>query len=316
MKKIILATVVAFIFVTASRAQDDLSQLVDKNTQTPAKEYVSATFKGLRIINAQTNETCKKHNLQFNIQHRFGDVATDGKVNVHTFFGLDQASDIRFSFDYGITDNLQVGVGRSRGLDPYTELYDGNIKYKLLRQTTNNKMPLSVTLFGIAAVSGRASSPDTASDAYYQNNWWYRWSYVTQAVIARKFSPSISFELVPTWSHRNYVAYNDENDFFSLGIGGRVKVTKRMAIIADYYYNFSNYRQTAKNSNGDKLYYDPLSVGVEFETGGHVFQLMFTNSRGILENTYLPTTQSNWAKGEFRWGFNLTRNFAFGGKNW
>src|SRR5882757_1779863 len=119
MKQSLLFAIVLLSITSSSLAQDDdLSALVNKNTQTPAKENVSATFKGLRIINAQTNETCKKHNMIFNIQHRFGDVFTNGNVNVHTFFGLDVASDIRFAFDYGITDRLQVGVGRSRGLPP------------------------------------------------------------------------------------------------------------------------------------------------------------------------------------------------------
>src|SRR5256885_2461714 len=131
-------------------AQDSLADIVNKNSELPKKEFVSATFKGLRIINAQTIETAKKHNLQFNIQHRFGDIAGTGG-GIHTFFGLDAATDIRFSFDYGITDRLQIGVGRSRGTYPYRELYDGSTKFKLLRQTTNGKMPLSVTLFGVAA---------------------------------------------------------------------------------------------------------------------------------------------------------------------
>lgn len=308
----------AILLVLTSRlvAQQDLSQIVEENTQTNAKEYVTATFKGLKIINAETIETCKKHDLEFDIQHRFGDVATNGNVNVHTFFGLDQASDIRFAFEYGITDRLQAGIGRSRGIEPYRELYDFNLKYKLLQQTTNNKMPLSVTLFGVAGVSGRKSSTDSTSDAYYEGNWSHRWSYVTQAIIARKFSPGVSFEIVPTWTHRNYVDYQDENDMFSLGIGGRVKITKRMAIIADYFHNFSQYRADAKDANGNKLYFDPLSIGLEIETGGHVFQLMFTNSEGILENSYLPQTKSNWGDGEFRWGFNLSRNFTLGGKKW
>jgi hypothetical protein len=207
-------------------------------------------------------------------------------------------------------------VGRSKGLEPYKELYDGNIKYKLLQQTTDNKMPLSVTLYGVAAVSGRKSSTDSTSDAYFEESFARRWSYVTQAVIARKFSPGISVLVIPSWSHRNYVDFADENDMFSLGVGARIKLTSRMAFIFDYYHSFSAYRADSEDSDGDKVFYDPLSVGIEFETGGHVFQLMFTNSEGILENSFLPYTRSNWLDGEFRWGFNLTRNFTIGGGNW
>lgn len=294
--------------------EPDLSTIVDQNSEPATKEYVSATFKGFRLINAQTNETAKKHNLHFNIAHRFDDIAAPG-AGIHTFFGLDNATDIRFSFDYGITDRLQAGVGRSKGIDPYNQLYDGNIKYRLLRQTTDNKMPLSLTLYGLAGITGRPASTDSTSDASFQNTS-QRMSYVVQTIVARKFSQSFSLELVPTWTHRNYVSFDDENDMFSLGIGARMKITKRFAIIADYFHNFSDLRSNSKDANGDKVYYDPLSIGVEIETGGHVFTINFTNSKGILENLYLPFTYSNWLDGEFRFGFNISRNFVIGGKSW
>ncbi|MCS6992159.1 MAG: DUF5777 family beta-barrel protein [Chitinophagales bacterium] len=296
-------------------AQDELSVLADQLDETEA-EPVLATFKAFRLINAQTNETAKAHNLHFNIAHRFGTVFTEQKLNLHSFFGLDQAPDIRFSFDYGFTDRLQIGVGRSKGLEPYTELYDGNVKYRLLWQTTDNRIPLSVTFYGVAAVTTRKSSSDSTSDAYYQDNFAHRWSYVTQIIIARKFSADVSLMLLPTWTHRNYVYYKDQNDLFSLGIGGRIKLTKRTALVADYFYNFSDYRRYETDESGKKLFYNPLSIGVEIETGGHVFGLTFTNAAGILENSFLPATKSNWLDGEFRWGFNLTRNFVLGQKGW
>lgn len=317
MKKFSLL-LIAFIFLFVANAvfaqEPDLSAIVDQNSPKSTKEFVTATFKGFRIINAQTNETAKKHNLNFNIAHRFGDIASTG-AGIHTFFGFDNAMDIRFSFDYGVTDRLQLGIGRSKGFDAYSQLYDGNIKFKLLRQTTNNSMPVSVTLYGVAGITGRKASTDSTSDASFQNTA-QRMSYVAQAVIARKFSPSISFELIPSWLHRNYVSFEDQNDMFSLGIGGRVKITKRFAIIADYFHNFSAYRMDAKDASGNKVYYDPLSVGVEIETGGHVFTINFTNSTGILENLYLPFTTTNWLDGEFRLGFNISRNFVIGGKSW
>ncbi len=296
-------------------AQEDLESFVASADPT-TKEFVAATFKGFKLMNAQTNETAKKNNLHFDIAHRFGEVFVGERINLHGFFGLDQAPDIRFSFDYGITDRLQVGVGRSKGLEPYKELYDGNVKYRLLRQTTDHSMPISVTLYGVAAVSGRKSSADSTSDAYFKDHFAHRMSYVTQVILARKFSPGISVLLIPTWSHRNYVYYEDENDFFSLGLGGRFKVSRRTALVFDYFHNFSTYRNTAKNADGTKLFYHPLSLGMEFETGGHVFSLMFTNASGILENSFFPYTKSNWADGAFRWGFNLTRNFVLGKSAW
>jgi hypothetical protein len=309
MRKTAFTLIILFSIIYKATAQDDLSDIVNKNSEQPKKEFVTATFKGLRIINAQTIETAKKHNLQFNIQHRFGDIGGTGG-GIHTFFGLDQATDIRFSFDYGITNRLQVGVGHSRGLEPYRELYDGSAKFKLLMQTTDNKMPVSITLFGVGAFSGRKSSTDSTSDAYFEDHFAHRFSYVTEVIIARKFSPGFSFELVPAWVHRNYVTFDDQNDIFLLGAGGRLKFTKRFALVVDYYRNF------AKQIPGNPIYYDPLSVGVEIETGGHVFQLTFTNATGILENSFLPFTHSDWTQGQFRWGFNLTRNFVIGGKNY
>lgn len=311
MKKI-TALLLFISILKFTSAQVDLENMVDENP-SDTKEFVSATFKGFKVINAQSNETAKKHNLFFNITHRFGDAATsDAK---HTLFGFDNAADIRFSFDYGLTDRLQIGIGRSKGIDPYAELYDGNIKFKLLQQTINNKMPLSVTLFAVAAVSGQTPNTDLSNDASFQN-FSQRWSYVVEAIVARKFSPSISFELLPAYLHRNYVLYGDENDVFSLGAGARVKLTKRFAIIADYYHIFSPFRMNANASDGSQLYFDPLSVGIEIETGGHVFTINFTNSRGILENSYLTATKSNWLDGEFRFGFNISRNFVLGGKKW
>lgn len=296
-------------------AQDpDLSSIVDENASPAQKDFVIATFKGFRIINAQTNETEKKNNLNFNIAHRFGDIA--GKAGgISTFYGFDNAADIRFSFDYGITDRWQVGIGRSKGIDAYAQFYDANLKFRLLRQTTDNKMPLSVSLYGVAGITGRPAASDSTSDASFQNTA-QRMSYVTQVIVARKFTPGFSLELVPSWMHRNYVSYEDNNDLFSLGIGARVKLTKRFALIADYFHNFSNYRTNAKDANGNKIFYDPLSVGIEIETGGHVFTINFTNSQGILENMFLPFTRTNWLDGEFRLGFNISRNFVIGGKSW
>lgn len=307
---------ILLLISTSLFAQDpDLSAIVDQNSEPETKEFVTATFKAFRLINVQTNETAKKQNLHFNIAHRFGDIAGSGG-GIQTFFGFDNAADIRFSFDYGITDRLQIGVGRSKGVDAYTQLYDGNIKYRLLRQTTDNKMPISLSLYGVAAITGRSAVvDDPTSDASFQNTS-QRMSYVTQAIIARRFSPGLSLELIPSWIHRNYVSYDDENDMFSLGVGARVKLTKRFALIADYYYNFSKYRMDAVDAEGEKIYYDPLSIGVEIETGGHVFTINFTNSTGILENCYLPFTKQNWLDGEFRLGFNIARNFVIGGKGW
>jgi hypothetical protein len=305
-----LLLIASLCTIQTSLAQD-LSDIVNA-TQNNSHDKVTATFKGFRIVNLQTIETAKKHNLFFNIAHRFGDLAGDAG-GISSFYGFDNSSDIRTSFDYGITDRLQAGIGRSKGIDPLKELYDANLKFKLLEQTTDGKLPFSVTVFGSAAITGRKASVDSTSDASFSKTP-QRLSYVTQLLIAKKFSPGFSLQIAPTWSHRNYVAFADENDLFAIGAGGRLKLTSRFAIIADYYYDFSEFRKNARDAEGNPVYYDPLSVGVEIETGGHVFTINFTNATGIVENLYLPFTTSNWLDGEFRLGFNIARNFVIGSK--
>ena len=136
----------------------------------------------------------------------------------------------------------------------------------------------------------------------------HRVSYVVQPIIARKFSKGFSLQMMPTYVYRNFVPFNDENGIFAMGAGGRLKITKRTAIIAEYYYVFSNYRKDLLVDD-KKVYFNPIAIGFEIETGGHVFHMNFTNSRGILENQFLPYTKSSWAAGEFRFGFNISRVF-------
>ena len=298
-------SVAILVLTSVVVSAQDLSDLM--GTDKPLREPVMATFKASRIINAQTVETAKHGNLFFCITHRFGECATTGAV--HTLYGFDNSSDIRFSFDYGLTKNLTLGIGRSKGTNPITELYDGTIKYRVATQTTDNHIPFSVALFGEAGVSARTKVADSSSDAAFPK-FVDRWNYVSQLVLARKFNRFVSAELIGSWSHRNFVAFGDENDFFSVGAGARVKLTKRFGITADYFYNLSKFRTDNTDSNGDKVFHNPLAVGVEIETGGHVFTINFTNSTGIEEVEFLPYTRSDWLKGEFRFGFNISRNFV------
>jgi len=244
-------------------SQDLTDVFGDNNTNTP----VTATFKGLKIINAQSNETLKKRSLMFNIAHRFGDMGGYAG-GVHTLYGFDASTDIRFSFDYGINNKFQVGIGRAKGIEPMQEFYDVNLKYKLLEQTTNNHIPFSLTLFGMGGASTRVASSDITSPAYFGNSFAHRLSYTSQLIIAHKFSPKFSLEIIPSYNHRNLVAFADQNDLLSLGMAARFKITKRFAIISDYFYNASNYRKTATDANtGDKLFHNPLALGLELETG-------------------------------------------------
>jgi hypothetical protein len=276
--------------LSGASAQDDLLKML-QDSSAKTDEPVRAVFKSTRIINAQTTEMLGARNLDFRVAHRFGNAGDPGAE--HTLFGLDNSSDIRIAFEYGITSNLMAGVSRSK----YAELYEGFVKYRVLQQTTNNKTPLSIALIGNTGISTQRREEYT--------NTTRRISYLAQAVLSRKFSQSFSFEVLPTFLHRNFVKdADDENDIFAIGAGGRLKVTRSSAIIADYYYIFSSFR----NRSGSG-YYMPLGIGWEVETGGHVFSLMFSNADGLVENNYLADTNDSWLNGGFKFSFNISRVF-------
>ncbi len=292
----------------SSYGQQDLLSMLD-SAKPATKEKVFATFKTTKVINAQSTETVKKHTLDFRITHRFGDIGTEGGGSAHDLYGLDNISDYRISFDYGITDNLMIGVGRSK----LNENIDGTIKWRFLDQTTDNHSPVSATLYGNAALTPEVQSSlySGTTDSTYKFS--DRLSYVTQIIIARKFSRSFSLEILPTYFHRNYVKAltnpnnnaEDQNDMLALGGALRMKVSKRMAILVDYFHVFSDFR----TNNPITPYYDPLAVGIEIETGGHVFHLNFTNASGIIENYFLANTTDSWSKGGMKFGFNISRVF-------
>jgi len=250
-------------------------------------EYVSATFKATQIINTPTVEAPAPGVLQFMIMHRFG------KVNegAYALFGLDNAG-IRFGFDYGINDRLSVGVGRSS----FDKVYDGYFKLKMLRQATS-KSPVTISLYeSINHVTVRYTDKP-----YLKGR--YRSSYQSALLIARKFSSRLSLQLTPSWLHYNLVASpQDNNNAFALGTGGRMKLTKRTSINAEYNY-----------FPGDQMpsldIYHSLSFGVDLETGGHVFQLVFSNSQGMVGPYYLGKTLGSWGKGDIYFGFNISRAF-------
>jgi hypothetical protein len=301
---------------TSLYAQDDLLALVaDSTMPDPGKSPVYATFKTTKIINAQSIETVKKRTMDFRITHRFGNIGGESGGGGHTMWGFDQSDDIRFSFDFGITDKLQVGVGRSK----WNELLDGSVKWRFLEQTVNNKIPLSVCVYSSIGISPQSRAafypsnviipnlPDDPKKVFFA----HRINYFSEIIIARKFGDRFSIELMPAYHHRNFVVENtnsangakETNDLIVFGIGGRIKITKRIAFIADYHYIMSDFR---KNNPG---FENPLGVGVEIETGGHVFHLTFTNAAGILENNFIPSTTDKWKDGGIKFGFNISRVF-------
>ncbi len=275
---------------SATDAGENLLALLNSNaSEDPTQRYTEATFKTTRIANGHSIENVGKGVLDFRINHRFGML----NQGIRDFFGLDNAT-TRIGADYGITEQLMIGVGRST----YLKDYDGFFKYKILRQTTNDRMPFSLSVLGsISIQTVDAYAP--SGESYSFNN---RLGYVSQLLLARKFSSAFSLQLMPTYLHYNLVRYrNDPNDIFSLGVGGRIKLTKRLSLTGEYYMLLGDRLRGTKNA---------LSMGLDIETGGHVFQLLFTNAMGITEKTVIGQTFGDINKGAIHFGFNISRVFT------
>ena len=285
MKKIFLT---AFLILASLQlSSQDLLDILE--LEAPVTEnIVSATFKGTRIVNGHSIENRKNSELEFIISHRFGRVNT----GFEELFGLDQAN-IRFALEYGLTDDLTAGLGRSS----FEKTYDGYLKYRLLKQKTGaNAFPFAVSLFGsIAAKSQKAISGNerTFAESLF---------YVGQVLIAKKVNSSLSIQVTPTYVHRNLATIAaDPHDIFALGFGTRVKLSKRVSLNAEYYQQFQKLTSiNARNS---------LAFGVDIETGGHVFQIILSNAITMVEKSFITETTGNFFGGDIHLGFNLSRTF-------
>lgn len=266
---------------------------------------VQETFNGTRILNGHSVETLKKRTLQFRIEHRFGDMLPGWDLNniAQNWFGFDQASDIRFAFEYGITDKLMVGIGRSKGTGaPYRSLIDGFVKYRILTQNATKGMPVSLSAVATSTVTYMQKFEDLSMVQSFPE-FSHRFAYSTQLNVARKFGERLSLALMPTYVHRNLVAQDDVNGLFSLGGAVNLKLSKEFGLIAEYYHNLYQGEGRQDNQNS-------LSAGFEWVTNGHNFKVVLTNSEGFNETQFIPYTYSDWTNGEFRLGFSITRNFG------
>ncbi len=274
--------------LTTVQAQDDLLSLLGDDSHK--KEFVKNAFKATRVITGQSMEQVAAGVLDFRILHRFGRV-NEGEYGA---FGLDQAT-IRLGLDYGISDRIMVGIGRSSN----RKELDGFIKYRMIWQGKGKgSVPFSVILIsGVTKDGLKWADPD-------RNNFYTsRLAFYNQMLIGRKFSEAFSFQLMPTMVHRNLVATKDDNhDIYALGIGTRLKLSKRVAINAEYFYTLPDMLpETQTNA---------LSLGFDIETGGHVFQLHFTNALGMNERSLITDTDGKWEKGDIHFGFNISRVFT------
>ena len=271
----------------------DVMLKLEKETNKDATNYITATFKTTRLVNGHTVENVGKGVLDVRFNHRFGTI----NKGVYELFGLDNAT-TRFGFDYGITKNLMVGIGRSS----FQKTFDAFFKLKLLRQSTGRiNMPVTVSYVPTIALMTLKWS-DSSRKNYFSS----RLSYTHQLIIARKFSEGLSLQLMPTYVHRNLATLaSDPNDIWALGIGGRQKISKRSSFDIEYYYQF----------NKVEGYTNSLSLGFDIETGGHVFQLHITNSTGMNERNFITNTTGKWNKGDLLFGFNISRVFNVGKKH-
>jgi len=280
---------IVFLIMSATCfGQEELESIL--NNETPESSIkVSATFKGTRILNGHSVETRKKSNFEFLISHRFGRINS----GADELFGLDD-SNIRFGFEYALTDNLSIAIGRSS----FEKTYDTYVKYKLIDQKKGKKsFPFSLTYLG-SITEKTLKDYDPNNKPTFVN----RLTYTNQLLIAKKFSPSFSFQISPTYIHFNTVrTTEDDNNIYAIGFGSRMKLSKRISLNAEYFYNTNQFKSRDINNS--------LALGIDIETGGHVFQLIFSNSRSMIEKGFITETTGNFFKGDIHFGFNISRAF-------
>lgn len=267
-------------------AQEELMSLLEESNKRKIT-YASATFKGGRLINGHSIETRSEKELEFLISHRFGRLNSGGQE----LFGLDNAF-IRLGLEYGIMERITIGLGRSST----DKTFDGYVKGKLIRQVSRGfGSRVSITYFGSVAyksVKGQEGF-DTGTS---------KMAYCHQFLIARKFSSSFSFQVMPSLVHRNRLEErNGDNTLYAIGAGGRMKISKRISFNAEYYYRI--------NAPDNDDLFNSIALGFDIETGGHVFQLHFTNSRAMIERGFIAETTGNFTGGDIHFGFNISRVF-------
>lgn len=269
-------------------AQDDLLDELDKETQEPTKFELPA-FKAMKIANLQSTKVAEKGDLYLYVSHRFGTLQ-DG---IETFFGLDNAN-TKIQLVYGFWEGVQLGFGR----ESLRQTYSGSLKIRLGKQSDNN--PFNYVFYSTANINTQIDD-NIFPDLEFGD----RMSYATQLLISRRFSEKFSFQIAPSYIRQNLQDLNltgaEDHNQFALGLGGRYKISKRVSLNMDYAYNF--------NRNSNSLFNDPLTLGIDIETGGHVFQLLFSNAQSTNEPGFLSNAEGDWGDGNVFFGFNIVRVF-------
>lgn len=266
-------------------SQEDLLDEID--TDSIEKQHATAAFKGLKIVNFESTKLVAKKEFTFIVSHRFGSL----KNGIDTFFGLDEAV-TRLNFVFGISDAINIGVSRSS----FLKIYETSIKYRLIRQEDHG-FPFTIVGYNTILVNTALNEEDLPLIEFKD-----RLGYTAQLLISRKINTNFSVQLAPTFFHDNYVSVNEQdNSQFALGFGGRYKLSKRWSINADYGLHLNR----ANNSP----FKNPLSIGIDLETGGHVFQMHFSNAQAMNTNGFLGQGSGDWSDGNIYFGFNLSRRF-------
>lgn len=298
-KSIGVLSVLLFLVTNLVFGQDDMLAALEANSDEE-KTYIRATWKSPVLINAYTTETERKGVLDFKISHRFGNIGGSSGGG-HSLYGLDRASNIRFSFDYGLTEDFQIGIGRSKT----NENIDFTIKYKLLKQR-KNFIPISAVF-----ISNTAFTPKKDIEEYISKIP-HRFSFINQLVVGSKLNRKASVLFSVSHFHKNLVVQpanpslpEDQNDLLCFGMGTRYRLTKKFSLVGEYNHTLGELRNSKSYD-----YYHPFSCGVEIETGGHVFHINLSNSSGLIFQDLLDSGVDSWAKGEFKLGFRISRFFV------
>lgn len=284
MKKITLLLLLLVSTFTFAQEDDLLGELEQDAVED---KTVLSTFDALKIINVESTKIPGKNEFYFLIAHRFGSLE-DG---ISEFFGLDQAT-IKFSFFYGVNDWLALGIARSE----FRKMYDFSVKYRLKRQEKDG-FPFTITGFSSVAINTNLDKDD-----YPKLEFKHRQTYLTELLISRKFNQKLSLQLSPMIIHENFVFDdNQDNTQFAAVLGGRHKIGRNLALTMEYGAHFNR----ADNSP----FVNPFSIGLDVQTGGHTFQLMFSNSQQLNDTHYVTNATGDWGKGDVFFGFNLYRVF-------
>jgi Membrane bound beta barrel domain (DUF5777) len=298
-------------------SQNDTTRInIDEEINAQKKEGTEPVpamkvFYSQKLINAKTVEVLRKGVLEFNVTHNFSDVG-GSRGGIQRFFGLDEAADVRIGFQVGLSDRFNLVAARAKGAGLIQQQWELGLKWQILKQEAEaSGHPFSMTVFANNVISTMPANNVSINVPEQENSFEKfsdRLSQVLQLMLARRFG-NVSLQISPTIVNRNFVVQNDQNTLFALGAAARIPFSQKLIFIADYFHTFRSANSKGYFKTQGVQFYDAIGAGFEILTHGHVFHINFTNATEILENRFIPRTVTSWGKGQFRWGFTISRNF-------